>query len=249
VRLTASRDRIVRNRRPIFLFSGLTKCGQCGAGFNLYSRSELRCYAKTKMGPTACTNARTITRHELEGRVLRALKERFLADPIAFEEFCAGFREAQNQHRMALRERVAAIQREFKRVERDLDRVMDAILGGYAGPDLKVKNNDLQARKTTLLTEMTTLEAPEPLLHPSMGDLYRTRVEELAAAIEADDEIERQRAKESLRAFIEKIVIPVDASQPVMVFGDLGKMLAAAANWPDGSTLAAVAYVGCGGGI
>ena len=91
---------------------------------------------------------------------------------------------------------------------------------------------------------MACIEEPEPLLHPSTGELYRTRVE---AAIEADDEIERERAKEALRGFIEKIVIPADARQPLQVFDDLGKMLAAASNWPDGSSLAAVANVGCGG--
>jgi hypothetical protein len=208
VRLKVFEDRIVRNRRPIFLFSGLTKCEQCGAGFNLYSRSELRCYAKTKMGATACTNPRTITRQEVESRVLRALKERFLADPVAFEEFCAGFREAQNQHRMEQRERITATKREFDRVTRDIQKVIEAILAGVPGSEVKTKMEDLQARKTALLAEMASLEEPEPLLHPSMGDLYRTKVEQLAAALETGDEIERERAKEAVRGLIEKIVIP-----------------------------------------
>jgi site-specific DNA recombinase len=240
---------LVRQRRPLFMFSGLTKCGQCGAGFNLYSRSELRCYAKTKMGPTVCTNSRTITRHELEGRVLNALKGRFLADPVAFEEFCAGFREAQNQDRMQQRGRIAVTKREFDRVTRDIQRVIDAILAGISGVELKAKMEDLQSRKTALFVEMASLEAPEPLLHPSMGDLYRTKVENLAAALDTGDEIERERAKDTLRGFIEKIVIPADEQQPLRVFGDLGKMLAAAANGADASALSAVAQGGCGGGI
>lgn len=151
--------------------------------------------------------------------------------------------------RMTQRERIAAVRREFDRVTRDLERVMDAILAGYAGPDLKAKNNELQARKTALLAEMASLEAPEPLLHPSMGEVYKAKVEHLATALEVDDEIERERAREAVRGFIEKIVIPVDERQPLIVFGDLGSMLAAAANWDDGSSLTAVAYVGCGGGI
>ena len=66
---------------------------------------------------------------------------------------------------------------------------------------------------------MAGLEEPELLLHPSMGDLYRTKVEQLATSLESVDEIERERAKEAVRGFIEKIVIPVDASQPLMVVG------------------------------
>ena len=67
-----------------------------------------------------------------------------------------------------------------------------------------------------------------------MGEVYKTKIEHLATALEADDEIERERANEAVRGFIKKIVIPVDERQPLIVFGDLGKMLAAAANWHDG---------------
>src|SRR4029434_2556195 len=35
---------IVRARRPKYLFSGLTKCAACGAGFTLSSRDLLRCF-------------------------------------------------------------------------------------------------------------------------------------------------------------------------------------------------------------
>jgi hypothetical protein len=52
-----------------------------------------------------------------------------------------------------------------------------------------------------------------------MGDLYRTKVEQLATSLESVDEIERERAKEAVRGSIEKIVIAVDESQPLMVVG------------------------------
>lgn len=64
-----------------------------------------------------------------------------------------------------------------------------------------------------------------------MSEVYKAKVERLAAVLEADDEMERERAREAVRGFIEKIVIPIDERQPLIVFGDLGKMLAAAANW------------------
>ena len=47
--------------------------------------------------------------------------------------------------------------------------------------------------------------------------------------------------------FIRAIVIPLD--KLFRVRGDLGRMLTAAAGERDGSGLANVAYVGCGGGI
>ena len=47
--------------------------------------------------------------------------------------------------------------------------------------------DDLQARKNALLAQLATADEPPPLLHPSMGDLYRSKVEELASALQRED--------------------------------------------------------------
>ena len=239
-------DGIVRARRPIYLFSGLTECGICGAGFIVHSRDELRCFGRTKRG--TCSNTRVLKRRELEARVLRALKERFLADPIAFAEFCAGFREQMNTFRLEQRERNAATKRELDRVARDIGKVIGAIKAGVPGAELKAEMEQLQARKEALLTQARTAAAPEPFLHPSMSDTYRMKVEQLANALEHEDEQLREAAREALRGFVTAIVIPAGDGL-LEVRGDLGRMLAAAANGPRGAALATVAYVGCGGGI
>jgi hypothetical protein len=82
---------LVRARRPLYVFSGLTTCG---GGFTLSSRSTLRCFNASSRG--TCTNHRTITRQELEERVLRAIQERFFA-PGVFDEFCRGYVEETNR--------------------------------------------------------------------------------------------------------------------------------------------------------
>jgi site-specific DNA recombinase len=245
-------DGIVQNRRPPFLLSGLTKCGgvdangaQCGGTYTSYSRSELRCSKRTQSGPMACGNGRTIKRQEVEARVLRVMKELFLADRVAFEEFCAGFREAENQHRMEQREQITATKRELERVGRDIRKVIDAIKAGVPGEELKTEMENLQARKTALLAQMATLEEPGPLLHPSMADVYRASVEQLAAALEADDEVERTRAREAVRSLITAIVIPPGKGL-LTVKGNLGKMLEMAGVR---NASARVGYDGCGGGI
>jgi DNA invertase Pin-like site-specific DNA recombinase len=80
---------IVRARRPVYLFSGLTKCGVCGGGYTLSSHDRLTCNNARDRG--TCANRRSIKRTEVEARVLRAMRERFFA-PSAFAEFCAGSR-------------------------------------------------------------------------------------------------------------------------------------------------------------
>ena len=52
-------------------------------------------------------------------------------------------------------------------------------------------------RKDELKTQLKTADEPPPLLHPSMADLYRSKVEELAAALQLEDT--RLEASEVLR--------------------------------------------------
>ena len=65
----------------------------------------------------------------------------------------------------------------------------------------------------------------------------------LAAALEHEDDEQRETAREALRGFIDRIVIPPGDGM-LQVVGNSGEMLTAAG----GRTAAeAVGYVGCGG--
>jgi site-specific DNA recombinase len=59
-------------KRPLYLFSGLTKCGVCGAGFIMSGKHRLGCFGARDQG--RCNNHLTIRRHEVETRVLCARK-------------------------------------------------------------------------------------------------------------------------------------------------------------------------------
>lgn len=56
-----------------------------------------------------------------------------------------------------------------------------------------------------MLAQLAAVDEPPPLLHPSMADLYRAKVEELAAALQREDT--RLEASEMLRGLIESIVL------------------------------------------
>lgn len=60
--------------RPRYLFSGLTKCGVCGAGVIMGSANRLSCFGARDQG--TCSNKLTIRRNEVEARVLKALQEK-----------------------------------------------------------------------------------------------------------------------------------------------------------------------------
>jgi hypothetical protein len=77
---------------------------------------------------------------------------------------------------------------------------------------LKARNDSLQERKEALLAQLATADEPPPLLHPSMADLYRSKVEELAAALQREDT--RLEASEMLRGLVESIVLTPREGQP-----------------------------------
>ena len=68
--------------RPIFLLSGLLKCGGCGGGYTVIGKGRYGC--ATRRGKGTCDNSATITRQSLERRVLGGLRERMLTpDSVA----------------------------------------------------------------------------------------------------------------------------------------------------------------------
>jgi site-specific DNA recombinase len=156
--------------------------------------------------------------HALQGKLMR---QHF------FEEFCREFAKEMNRLRMEQRAALSGAKRDLERVKRDIEGVIEAIKNGFAGPDLKVEWDALQARRTALQAKLEAANEPPPLLHPSMADLYRARVENLASALQREDT--RLEASEMLRGPIDSIVLTPDEGQlRIELRGNLAAMLTAA---------------------
>ena len=112
-------------RRPKYLLSGLTKCGCCGGGYAMISASHVGCSTARNKG--TCPNRQSIRREELEERVLGALS-RHLMEPALFRAFCEEFTREMNRLRMEGRSALDAARVEIKRIDRELDTMLDLIL-------------------------------------------------------------------------------------------------------------------------
>lgn len=190
----------------------------------VYSRDHLGCFGTRDRG--TCTNKLTVSRQEVEERVLRALQEKLLRKDF-FDEFCREFAKEMNRLRMEQRAKLSGAKRELERVKRDIEKGVDAIMEGYRTPELKTRMEALQERKEALLAQLAIADEPPPLLHPGMADVYRSKVEELAAALRREDS--RVEAAETLRGLIDSIVLtPQDGQLRVELKGNLAAMLAAA---------------------
>jgi site-specific DNA recombinase len=223
---TGEENGIWERRRARYLLSGLTRCGVCGGGFSMISASHVGCSTARNKG--ICSNRAAIKRVELEERVLGALKNK-LMDPALFREFCDEFTREMNRLRIEGRASLEAARSEVKRIDRELDTLLDLILKGGAAEKINAKMVQLEAHKGELERAVAETEEPPPLLHPEMASFYREQVTALHLALGAGDDQDRAEAAERLRSLINKIVLtPENGRLAIDVHGDLAGILAIA---------------------
>ena len=144
-----------------------------------------------------------------------------------FEEFCREFAKEMNRLRMEQRAGQTSAKRELVQLEARRKKIVESIIEGVRGRDVKDELMAIGNRKDELEAQLKTSEGPPPLLHPSMADLYRAKVEELASALQREDT--RVQASEMLRGLIDSIVLTPDEGRlRVELRGNLAAMLTAA---------------------
>ncbi|AFW02935.1 putative DNA recombinase [Gluconobacter oxydans H24] len=213
-------------QRPTHLLTGLIKCGCCGGGFSMISQHHLGCSTARNKG--TCENRLTIRRDVLEKSVLNGLRTQMM-DPTLFREFCEEFTREVNRLRMEKGADLVALKSELPKIERELDKAVQAILDGFASPALKTRMEELEARKAEIETRLVDAPSPPPLLHPNMAELYRQKIASLHDSLQ--NEVSRTQRVEAIRSLITRIrLIPEGAELAIFLEGDLAAMLGFATN-------------------
>ena len=238
--------------RTKFLLSGLMRCGCCGGGYTIIGKDRYGCATRRQKG--TCENSRTITRQEIEGRVLNGLKERLLAPDLV-----AAFMAAMQEELAAIRRNRQAEQaqrsRKLAEIERKIAGIMRAIEDGLYDPAMKERLASLKAERASLQEspEQTAESDIVVLAHPNMPALYRRKVEQLEQVLDGPD---RAEAMDLIRSMIERVDLNPregDTGLDAILYGDLAAILAACAraqkvNAPDqkvsGRQLSVVAGTG-----
>ena len=214
-----------QKRRPKTLFSRLLKCGVCGGGVSLIAPRQFGCQTARNKGPAVCSNGARMAVTDLEETILGALRNRLLADPDLCAEFAAEYARHMNQLRASQDAARAQQRAELSKVTRDLDRLVQALLDGVRGSQVKEKMAELEARKRKLEAELEQ-GAPAPVrLHPNMGERYRKQVTGLIEAL--NEPGSRTEAAELIRALVDRIVFSPEGGSPKRATLDLHGDLAA----------------------
>ncbi|UJW87696.1 recombinase zinc beta ribbon domain-containing protein [Devosia sp. SL43] len=213
-------------QRPKYLLSHLLRCGCCGGGVSKISATHYGCGAAREKGPAVCTNRVTVARLDLEHTVLTVLRDR-LMDPDLVEVFCKEYVTHLNKLRMernSLRDGYLA---ELDTLEVREDRMVRAIMDGFATPKLKTEMDELLARRGELSRLIDNTDEAPVLLHPQMSRRYKTEVNQLIQSLNDDEH--RAEATELIRSLVERIVITPSASNfrsvAVDVYGDLAGII------------------------
>ncbi|WP_309085774.1 recombinase family protein [Chelativorans sp.] len=211
-------------QRPKSLLSGLVHCGVCGGPCSLRGQARFACSAH--ITNRSCGNGHTIARQALEERVLTGLRDRIMA-PDAAEAALRAYAEETNQLNRERRARLERARAELAKVDRAIKEILDIIEGGGYTRLLMDRLRDLEVKQDALRDEMAGASNPLPEIHPNVGQIYRRKVERLAAALQhPEDQLE---AAEAIRALIERVTLIPGAKRGEMeitLHGELGAILA-----------------------
>ncbi|MGO4565907.1 recombinase family protein [Rhizobium sp. 2YAF20] len=245
---SASSNRLNATHRPEYLLSHLLECAECGGPYAINGKDRYSCTNRKKhlpiddLGGGGCSNSKTITRHEIEGRVLNCI-------PVAF--FSMGtidrVSEKMISHEVALLRnapsRRAELEGELKKVEQRqrsiIQQISDRDVEGR--PRLAALDDqldELEESRTNLAAELGDARKP--------ADDFTEKVARLKAQFNADnieivirkliflarndaDDYAKQRLMPIVRDLIQRVVIgktPGHQPATLQVHGSIANIMA-----------------------
>jgi site-specific DNA recombinase len=207
VRAGVQRDRAQRpGREPKFPFSGLLKCGTCGASFVMAGRDHYCCSSRAYGGTSACANDAYLRRTEIEVGLLSGIK-RELAAPDLLKEMERRYR-ARRKQESPQRDETAR----RAKLEREIASLVDAVTSGAlrGSPAIAQRLEDKELELAELKSR------PQPLsvdkLLPQLGRRCREAVGRLEVLLARDP----QRARLELREHVGPIRVRATAEEIVL---------------------------------
>ena len=112
-------------------------------------------------------------------------------------------------------------EREIERIEVRRKKLVQSIMDGVPASEVRDELTGNAARREELKASLAAADAPPPLLHPEMAELYRLEVRTLAQALEQPET--RVEATEALRGLIDTIMLtPSDGELRIELKGEPG---------------------------
>src|SRR5215467_7505985 len=142
------------------------RCAVCGGGIVHSNKAYIGCANARNKG--TCDNKGTMRRDNLETLVLDGLQNR-LMEPARTKIFCEEYARAMNRLHAERNAQRAADEDALTRAERDLARLVQALLDGVPASAVRDKMSELEARRDALRSHLAASEDSGIRLHPNMA--------------------------------------------------------------------------------
>jgi site-specific DNA recombinase len=211
LKLDRGGERPHHKRKPRHLFSGLLKCGCCGAGMSVkdkdHGRIRVVCTQAKESG--SCTNKKPYYLDQIEGTVLSGLKAE-LKKPEAIKLYLQSYNDEMKRLSATSSSKVGKLENRLAKAEGELSRAIDAIMRGIVDPeDVRERIACLKQEKQKIEGELERLQSSKiPVtLHPTVMASYSKCVDELEEAIRAKSLEGSERSKMALRELVDGVVV------------------------------------------
>ena len=150
-----------QKRKPRHLFSGLLRCGCCGAGMSVkdndHGRISVVCTQANEAG--TCENKRPYYLDQIEATVLSGLKQE-LRKPEAIKLYVQSYNDEMKRLSANSSSASRKLENRLIRVKGELNRAIDALLRGIVEPDdVREKIASLKQEKKDVEVELNRIDA------------------------------------------------------------------------------------------
>ena len=244
----ARTNRLNATHRPEYLLSGMLECAECGGPYAISGKDRYSCTNRKKrlpiddLGGACCGNSKTITRHELEERVLNCIPVAFYSLDI-FDRISQKMVAHEVSKLKTIPSRKDQLTSELASIKSKQASLMQQIQDRHAEgrPRLAILDDqldDLEAAREALLGELATTQEPEQDFSEKIAKLkaqFDPTNTELAirkliflARNNADEQAKR-RLMPIVRDLIQTVVIgktPGHQPAALQVHGDIANIMA-----------------------
>ncbi|WP_202033818.1 recombinase family protein [Agrobacterium larrymoorei] len=237
-------NRLNRTHRPSYLLSGLLECSHCSGPYAIMAKDRYGCTNRQKklpiehLGGVVCPNSKTISRHELERRVLHAIPARLLSvdstasiqDEINKQLLAAGANRERNEGKLR-----ASLRDISHRQEVVAEQITQRIMNGQPQieafdkmlDELQKQRDEIEAN-LAMTTRKTKGPAKTFIINPAM---YNAVIGALTAVVRtgASQDETVQRHFSFLRQLVQKVVISPSSdgkSTELTIYGQLAAIRA-----------------------
>ena len=198
-------------RGPKYLFSGLLKCGVCGASYIMTSKTHYGCSAHSSRGDAVCANKKMIKRATVEDVLLAGIKKSLLSDD-AYREFERTAREMIK----ATKPDAGAIKKRAQAAEKEISNILGAIKAGIVTSSTKTALLAAEGALADAEYELKAVSAYEPTqMLPRAREIYR----DLVSRLECVSDI--AAAREAIRSLIGDVsLVPEQGTLTALFRGD-----------------------------